>query len=170
LTHATNFSFSTTTSILFTMDGHKPSQKKPAKTSLPSAIEKEEMTASLNAKLPKLVQPTPLEPPPKFFAPPVEDSGTSAPLFDASSNAAALFLAVYPNDGYNYEGRYGGHQPTRFNSSQVDDREHNARAEYRYQQATHRPTPAPGYVDPYSASYSDSYAYGQGHRASYEAP
>jgi hypothetical protein len=77
------------------MDNQKPSRKKPAKTSLPS--EKEALTAALNAKLPKPVQSAPLEPPPKFFAPPVEDPGTSAPLFDTSSNTAASFPAVYPN-------------------------------------------------------------------------
>jgi hypothetical protein len=151
------------------MDDHKPSRKKPAKTSLPSLSEKEAMTTALNSKLPKLVQPAPLEPP-KVFAPPVEDPGTSAPPFDASSNAAASFPAVYPNNGYDCEGRYGGQLTMHFNSSQVDDREHNTRAEYRYQQATRRPTPAPGYVDPYSAPYSDPYAYGQGHCASYKAP
>jgi hypothetical protein len=128
------------------------------------------MTATLNAKLPKPVQSTPIEPPPKFLAPPVEDPGTSAPLLDASSNAAASFLAVYPNNGYDNEGRYRSYLGTRFNSTQVDDREHSARAEDRYQQATCWPLPAPGYVDPYSAPYSDPYAYGQGHSASYEAP
>jgi hypothetical protein len=46
----------------------------------------------------------------------------------------------------------------RFNSSLVDDTEHNARAEYRYQQ------------DPCSAPYSDPNAYSQGFHASYEAP
>jgi hypothetical protein len=151
------------------MDHHnKPSRRKPAKTSLPSASEKEELMAALNAKLPKVVQPPPLAPPLQVSMPPVEDQGTAAPPFDASSDKAASY-AVYPNDGYDCDGRYGGHLQSRFNSSQVDDHEHLARAEFRYQQANRRPTPAPGYVDAYSAPYSDQHAYGQGLRASYEA-
>jgi hypothetical protein len=129
------------------------------------------MVASLDRKLCKPVQPTPLEPPPKPFIPPVEELGVSAPLFNASSNMAASFPAVYPNNyGYDDEsGRYGN-PGTRFNSSQVDDTEHNARAEYRYQQGVRRPMPAPGWTDPYSAPYSDPNAYSQGYNASYEAP
>jgi hypothetical protein len=128
------------------------------------------MAATLNQKLPKPVQPTPLEPPPKSFMPPVEEPGASAPLFDASSNTATSFPAVYPNNyGYDDEGRYGYHG-TRFNSSQVDDKEHNARAEYRYQQSVRRPMPVLGWTEPYSAPYSDPNAYSHGYNASYEAP
>jgi hypothetical protein len=58
----------------------------------------------------------------------------------------------------------------RFNSSQVDDKEHNARAEYRHQQSVRRPMLAPGWMDPYSVPYSDPNAYSQGYNASYEAP
>jgi hypothetical protein len=77
----------------------KPHRRRPAKTSLPSASEKEELTAALNAKLPKVVQPPPLAPP--LQAPlPVEDQGTAGPSFDASSDKAASY-AAYPNDGYN---------------------------------------------------------------------
>jgi hypothetical protein len=154
------------------MDDHKHSRRneKPAKASLPSLSEKEEMATTLNQKLPKPVQPTPLEPPPKLFTPPVEEPGASAPLFDASFTMAALFPAVYPkNYGYEDESRYG-YQGTRFNSSQVDDKEHNARAEYRYQQSVRRPMPVPGWTDPYSAPYSDPNAYSQGYNVSYEAP
>jgi hypothetical protein len=156
------------------MDDHnKPSRRKPAKTSLPSVLEKEAMTTALNAKFPKSVQPAPLEPA-KVFMLPVEDMGTPAPSFDASSNVAASSNIAYPNEGYDYGDRYGGNLPTRYNSSQVDDREHHARAEFCYQQDTHRPTPAPGYMDaysaPYTVGYSDPYAYGQGFHASFEAP
>jgi hypothetical protein len=152
------------------MDDHnKPPRRKPAKTSLPFALEKEELTAALNAKLPKMVQPPPLAPPSQVLTPPVEVQGTAAPSFDASSDKAASY-AVYPNDGYDCDGRYEGHLQTRFNSSQVDDREHLARADFRYQQANRRPNPARGYVDSYSAPYSDQYVYGQGLRTSYEAP
>jgi hypothetical protein len=126
------------------------------------------LKTALNSKLPKLVQPAPLESA-KVFVPSVEDMGTPTPSFDASSNMAAS-TAAYLDEGYNYRDRYGGYQATCYNSSQVDDREHHARAEFRYQQATRRPTPAPGYVDAYSAPYSDPYAYGQGLRASNKAP
>jgi hypothetical protein len=66
-------------------------------------------------------------------------------------------------------GRYGGYHATCFNSSQVDDQEADARADYRYHQYCH-PTPAPGYVDAYSAPYSDPNAQGQGLRASHDEP
>jgi hypothetical protein len=163
-----NFYVSSSISFLKMDDHNKPSRRKPAKTSLPSASGKEALTTALNSKLPKLVQPAPLEPA-KVFAPSVEDMGTPAPSFDASSNVAAS-TAAYPDEGYNYGDRYGGYQATPYNSSQVDDREHHARVEFHYQQATRRPTPAPGYVDAYSAPYSDPYVYGQGLCASNEAP
>jgi hypothetical protein len=152
------------------MDDHnKPSRRKPAKTSLPSILEKEAMTTALNAKLPKSVQPAPLEPA-KVYAPPVKDMGMPAPSFDATSNVAASGNMAYSDKGYDYRDYYGGNQPTRYNSSQVDDCKHHARAEFRYQQATRRPTPTPGYVDAYSAPYSDQYAYGQGLCPFFEAP
>jgi hypothetical protein len=119
------------------MDNHKRSRRneKPARTSLPSLSEKEEMAASLDHKLPKPVQPTPLEPPLKPFLPPVEEPGVSAPLFNASSSTAASFPAVYPNNfRYDDDSGHYGNPGTRFNSSQVDYTEHNARAEYHYQQ------------------------------------
>jgi hypothetical protein len=52
----------------------------------------------------------------------------------------------------------------------VDDREAQARADFRYHQANRRPNPAPGYGDHFSASYSDQGVYGQGLRTSYEEP
>jgi hypothetical protein len=122
-------------------DYNKPSRRKPAKTSLPSALEKEAMTTSLNSKLPKSIQRAPLDPA-KVFVPSVEDMGTPAPSFDASSNVAAS-NAAYPD--------YGSNKLTRYNSSQVDDREHHARAEFRYQHATRRPMLVPRYMDAYSA-------------------
>jgi hypothetical protein len=94
------------------------------------------MAASLNCKLPKPVQPTPLEPTPKLFAPLTEETGATAPLFNASSNSAASFPVIYPNnpgqDGV--LGRFGS-TGTRVNSSLVDDTGQAARAEYRYQQS-----------------------------------
>jgi hypothetical protein len=100
-------------------DRNKPSKRKPAKTTLPSSEEKEAMTTELNRKLPKSVQPAPLEPP-QVFAPPVGNLGTAAPPYDASCNVVAS-SNVYPVEGYDYGDRYGGYEATRFNSSQVDD-------------------------------------------------
>jgi hypothetical protein len=140
---------------------NKLSKSKPAKTSHPSFEEKEAMTAELEKARLKSV---PLEPP-QVFAPPVGDSGTAAPPYeDASSNVAAA-SNVCP-EGYDYGDRYGGYQATRFNSTQVEDREYDARVEYRYHQATRRLSSVPGYGDAYSASFNDPNAYGQGHRAS----
>jgi hypothetical protein len=93
--------------------------------------EKEALTTALNSKLPKSVQPAPLEPA-KVLATSVEDMGTPIPSFDAPSNVAAS-TAAYPDEGYDYRDRYRGYQATRYNSSQVDDREHHARAKFRYQ-------------------------------------
>jgi hypothetical protein len=116
------------------------------KTSLPSASEKEVLTAALNANLPKVVPPLPLATPSQA-TPPVEVQGTATPSIDASSEQAPSY-AVYPNDGYNCDGRYGGHLQTCYNSSQVDDCEHLARANFCYQQANCRPNPAPGICGP----------------------
>jgi hypothetical protein len=149
-------------------DRNKPSRRKLAKTSLPSAEEKEALTTAFNSKLPKSVQPAPLKLA-KVFAPSVGNLGTPAPSFNASSKVAASSTA-YSDEGYDYGDRYGGYQATRYNSSQVDDREHDARADFCYQQANRRPMPAPGYVDAYSAPYSDPNAYGQCLHASFEAP
>jgi hypothetical protein len=126
---------------------NKPSKRKPAKSAQPSNKEKEVMTAELEKARLKdeqpLVQPTPLEPPP-HFEPPVGDLGTAAPpLNDYHSNEAAA-SDVGP-DGYNYGGSYGGYQATRFNSSQLDDHECDARAEYNFH-ASRRVSSAPGYA------------------------
>jgi hypothetical protein len=130
------------------------------------------MKTELNRKLPKSswvpVQPAPLDQF-KVFMPPVGDLGTATPPYDASYNVAALSV-VYPDEGYDYGDRYGGYQATRFNSSQVDDQEANARADYRYHHASRCPMPAPGFVDVYSAPYSDPNAHGQGLCASHNAP
>jgi hypothetical protein len=117
LSHAITFAFLQllcfVIEILFSMDDHnKPSRRKPAKTSLPSASEKEALTTALNSELPQLVQPAPLEPA-KVFAPSVKDLGTPTPSFDASSNVAAS-SAAYPDEGYNHGDRYGGYQATRY--------------------------------------------------------
>jgi hypothetical protein len=58
---------------------------------------------------------------------------------------------------------------THFNSLRVNDDEADARAEYRYHQR-HHPTPAPGYVDAYSAPCSDPNAQSRGFRASVYEP
>jgi hypothetical protein len=146
---------------------NKPSKRKPVKSSYE---EKEAMTAELEKAHLKddrpSVQPTPLEPP--HFEPPVGDLGTAAPPYEVSSHEAAASNA-YP-EGYDYGGHYGGYQATRFNSTQLDDRECDAGAEYRYHQATRCPTSAPGYVGAYSAPFNDPNAYGQGHHASNAAP
>jgi hypothetical protein len=59
----------------------KPSKRKLAKSAQPSHEEKEAMTAELEKARLKderpLVQPTPLEPPPRF-EPPVGDLGTAS--------------------------------------------------------------------------------------------
>jgi hypothetical protein len=150
---------------------NKSSKRKPAKSAQPSHEEREAMTAELEKARLKdewpSVQPTPLEPPP-HFEPPVGDLGTAAPpLNDFPSNEAAA-SNVDP-DGYDYGGRYGGYQATRFNSSLLDDHECDARVEYIHHAS--RPVPsAPGYVGSYSAPFTDSNAYGQSHHSSNAAP
>jgi hypothetical protein len=143
------------------MDDHpnKPSKRKPAKSAHPSQEEKEAMTAELEKARLKderlSVQPIPLEPPP-HFEPPVGDLGTAAPpLNDFSSDVAAA--SNVDRDGYYYR---GGYQATRFNSSMLDDRECDARAEYIHHTTRLVPS-APGY-----APFTDPNAYGQGHHAS----
>jgi hypothetical protein len=101
-----------------------------ALVSLPRGSRRRLLSLHSKARL-KSVQPAPLEPP-QVFAPPVGDLGTAAPPYeDAPSNMVASSNAC--PDGYDY----GGYQATRFNSSQVDNRECDARVEYRYHQATH---------------------------------
>jgi hypothetical protein len=150
---------------------NKSSKWKPAKSAHPSQEEKEAMTAELEKARFKdewpSVQPIPLESPPHFELP-VGDLGTAAPpLNDFSSNMAAA-SNVHP-DGYDYGGRYGGYQATRFNSTMLDDRECDARAEYIHH-ATRRVPSVPGYVGSYSSPFTDPNAYGQGHHASSTAP
>jgi hypothetical protein len=144
---------------------NKPSKRKLAKSAQPSHEEKKAMTVELEKARLKddrpSVQPAPLEP---HFEPPVGDLGTAAPPYVDNSSHEAAASNIYP-EGYDYGGRYGGYQATRFKSSQLDDRECDARAEYNYQ-VSRRPTSAPGYVGSYSAHFNDPNAYGQGHRAS----
>jgi hypothetical protein len=129
------------------------------------------MTASLEkARLKEVrpaAQPTPLEPPPSF-EPPVGNLGTTAPPPTDFPEAAA----AQADTDYDYGGRYGGVQPTRFNSSAVDNQEHDARADYLYQHGRHvrsATSSAPGYPAFNSAPFYDPNAYGQDHRASSEA-
>jgi hypothetical protein len=166
-----DFSFSTSCllsqrslSMFLIMD--KPSKRKPAKQTLSS---KEAMESELNRKLHKStwvpVQPAPLAQS-EVFMPPVGVSDTAAPTFDGTSNMVAS-SGVYPDEGYNYGDRYGGYPATRYNSTQVDDEEADARADYRYHQY-HQP--APEYVCAYSAPYSDPNARGQGLCTSHDEP
>jgi hypothetical protein len=53
-----------------------------------------------------------------------------------------------PDEGYDYGDRYGGYQATRYNSTQVDDDEADAKADYRYHRY-HQPASAPEYVGVY---------------------
>jgi hypothetical protein len=146
---------------------NKPSKRKSAKSSHPSHEEKEAMTAELEKARLKDDRPSdqPTLEPPQVFAPPVGDLGTAAPPYEDTSSNAAAASNVCP-EGYDYGDCYGGYQATRFNSTQLDDCECDARVEYRYHQATRHPTSAPGYVDAYSAPFNDPNAYGQGHRTS----
>jgi hypothetical protein len=139
------------------------SKKRKSSKSHPSQEEKEAMTASLEKACLKEVRPVsaPLEPPPSFEQP-VVDSGTAASTTTAFPDAAATQV------DYDYGDRYGGVQPTLFNSSAVDDRENDARADYLYHQGHNirsAMTSAPGYPA-YSAPFSEADAYGHGHRAS----
>jgi hypothetical protein len=103
------------------------------------------------------VQPAPPEPP-SHFEPPVGDLGTAAPpLNDFPSNEAAA-SNVCP-DGYDYGGRYGGYQATRFNSLLLDDCKCDARAAYNHHASRRFPS-VPGYVGSYSAPFTDPNAYG----------
>jgi hypothetical protein len=101
---------------------HSRKNKDPKPVNHPSPEEKEAMTASLEkARLKEVqpAQPTPLAPSPSV-TPPVVDSGTAAPCPSAVPKAS---------HDYDYGDRYGGYQPTRFNSSAVDNEELDARNE-----------------------------------------
>jgi hypothetical protein len=164
------------------MDNDKPHRKRPAKSSLPDLVSlpvvypnvkypgqdkktkgKEASTAALTNK-PNVVQPLPVTTPSQA-APSAEIQGTSAPFFGASFEPSC---AVYPDDGYVCDGQYGGQLLTRFNSTQVDDREAHARADFRYHKANRHLNPAPGYGDHFSVAYSDQGVYGQDLRTSFE--
>jgi hypothetical protein len=173
------------------MNNDKPHRKRPAKSSTPSVVPvsnvpdlaslpvvypyvkypgqdkktkgKEASTAATTNK-PSVVQPPPLTTPSQA-APSVEVQGTSAPSFGASFEPSPM---VYPDDGYVCDSRYGGQLPTRFNSSQVDDREAHARADFLYHQVNRHLNPAPGYDNHFSAAYSDQGVYSQGLRTSFE--
>jgi hypothetical protein len=139
---------------------NKPSKRKPAKSAHPSQEEKEAMTAEFKKARLKddrsLVQPSPLDQL-SHFEPPVGDLGTAAPPHNNFSSDVAAASNVDP-DGYDYGGRYGGYQATRFNSTLLDDRECDSRAEYIHH-ATRRVPSAPGYAT-YSVPFSDPDAYG----------
>jgi hypothetical protein len=126
---------------------NKLTKRKPAKSSQPSHEEKEAMTAELEKARLKddrpSVQPTPLEPP--HFEPPVGNFGTAAPPYEDTSSNAAAASNVY-SEGYDYGDHYRGYQATCFKSTQLDNCECDARAEYCYHQAMRRPTFAPGYM------------------------
>jgi hypothetical protein len=142
----------------------KPFKGRLAKDTLSS---KEDMESELNRKLPKPtwvpVQLAPLMQSEDFAPVGVKDPA-AAPTFDGTSNMEAT-SGFYPDEGYNYGDRYGGYQATRFNSSQVNDQEADARADYRYHRY-HHPAQAPGY----SAPFIDPNARGRGLYASHDEP
>jgi hypothetical protein len=112
-------------------------KRKPAKSAHPSQKEKEAMTATLEKACLKD------ERPPNFEPPKGESLTAVPPLNDFTSEAAA---AAHVED-YDYGGRYGEYQATRFNSSMMDDRESDARAEYNYL-ASRCVSSAPGFWHP----------------------
>jgi hypothetical protein len=142
-------------------------KRKPVKSAHPSQEGKEAMTATLEKARLKderlTVQPVPLEPP--SFKPPAGDSGTAAPpLNDFASEAAAAHI-----DDYDYGGSYGGYQATHLNTTLMDNRECDARAEYNFH-TSRRVSSTPGFSASYSAPFIDPDAYGHGHHASSTAP
>jgi hypothetical protein len=143
----------------------KPSKQRLAKDTLSS---KEDMESELNKKLPKPNSWVPVQSAPltqEDFAP-VGVQASSAPTFDGTSNLDES-SGFYPDEGYDYGARYGGFQATRFNSSQVNDKEADARADFRYHR--YRQTAqAPGYVGVYSAPFIDPSARGRGFCASHD--
>jgi hypothetical protein len=146
----------------------KPSKRRLAKYTL---FSKEDMESELNRKLPNpsswvLVQPAPLTQMEEFA--PVGVKVAAAPTFDGTSNLEAS-SGFYPDEGYDYGDRYGRFQATRYNSSQVNDDEADARADYRYHWY-HQPAPAPGYMGAYSAPFIDPNARGRGLCASHDEP
>jgi hypothetical protein len=119
-------------------DRQKPSKRKPAKSAHPSQEEKEAMTVTLEKARLKderpAVQSSPLEPP--NFEPPAGDLGTAAPPLEYSSEVAA---APNADMDYDYGGCYGGYQAPRFNSTLLNDRECDSRAEYFHHVFCQRP-------------------------------
>jgi hypothetical protein len=141
----------------------KPSKRRLATDTLSS---KEDMESELNKKLPKPNEWGPVQSAPLMqegFAP-VEVQASSAPTFDGTSNLESS--GFDPDEGYDYGVRYGGFQATRFNSSQVNNEEADARADLRYHR--HRQTArSPVYVGTYLAPFMDSSARSRGFRASH---
>jgi hypothetical protein len=145
---------------------NKPSKKRRLATDTLSS--KEDMESELNRKLPKRgsgswipVQSAPLT---EENVTPVEDLPISAPTFDGTSNVESR--GAYPDEGYDYGAHYGGFQPTRFNSSMVNDDEADAQAEWRYNHHRYSAQTA-GYARSYSAPYSDPSVQSQGFCAPY---
>jgi hypothetical protein len=146
----------------------KPSKRRLTKDTLSS---KEDMESELNKKLPKPSSWVPVQPAPltqsEDFAP-VRVLDVSATTFDRMSNLEAS-SGFYPDEGYNYGDRYRGFQATRYNSSQVNDEEADARPDFRYHRYR-QPAQAPGYVGAYSAPFIDPNARGRGLPASHDEP
>jgi hypothetical protein len=95
---------------------------------------------------------------------PVEVQPAPAPTFDGTS--IFELQGNYP-EGYDYGARYGGYQATCFNSTLVNDKEADARAEWNY----HRrqpPAQMAGYVGMYLAPFLGPSARSQGFRAPYD--
>jgi hypothetical protein len=142
----------------------KPSKRRHARNTLSS---KEDMESELNRKLPKLDSWVPVQSAPltEEGLASVEVQPCSAPTFDGTSNIESQ--GFYPDEGYDYGERYAVYQSTHFNSSQVNDEEADARADFRYHQHRQSAQTA-GYVGAYSAPFSDPSARSRGFRASFD--
>jgi hypothetical protein len=97
------------------------------------------------------------------IAPLTLGTDATAPLSNASSISAASLLVVSPNVKYPGQDDMSSDRFSnpgmRVNTTQVDDTEQAARAEYLYQKGIHHSNPAPGWPGAYSAPYSDSDGY-----------
>jgi hypothetical protein len=151
----------------FTAIDKQPSKKRRLATDTLSS--KEDVESELNRKLPKRgsgfwipVQSALLT---EESVAPVEVLPTPAPTFDGTSNVESR--GVYPDEGYDYGARYGGFQPTRFNSLLVNDDKADARAKWWYHRHRQSAQTA-GYAGSYSAPYSDPSAQSRGFCAPYD--
>jgi hypothetical protein len=149
-------------------DRQSKKAKKLAAKDHPSQEEKEAMTATLKKarlKEVRVVQPTPLDPPPSIDQPP-GNLGTAAPTPSAFPAGTAT------QGDFAHGDHYGGFLPTAFNSSAVNDRKLDSRNEYHYQQGLYSraaTSSTQGYPSQYSAPFFQADVYGRDHQA-YSAP